>query len=279
MKVLITGASGYVGAKIYEDLQQTYHLVVGTYYNNKINGNSYRIDLTNQNRVNDMIDEINPDVIIHTAADAHSKTCADNPEYAKKINIDSTKYLVKKADMNNTRFIQISTFACFNPQNVYGKTKLEAERIVSKLDNFVILRASLIIGLSPNIHSDNFFNSLLKNLKNHSSPQADISWEFEVTCLHHLSEVIIKLLDKQDIKQVNLPIIANGITTRYKIAKDLFEGFDITITPINQNRVIPLPSIERNILSKYGLPEITYDECIKTIKDDLLNKKLGSRVL
>lgn len=269
MKILITGASGYVGAKIYQDLRSKGYDVWGTYNENVIDGNAVKVDLTKKTEVDSLIERVDPDVIIHLAADAQSKTCEDSPEYARKINVDSTKYLVDNAKTKNIRFIHLSTFACFNPSNVYGKTKLEAEQLVATLDNYVIFRASMIIGLSPNTTSENFFNSLLSSSQNDLVIEADTSWKFETTCINHLSKVIELSINNPAINQVMIPIVAKGVTSRYKITKDLLASSDQSISAVDQNRVIPLPEFNKNALTAQGLPEATYEECIKEIADQI----------
>lgn len=269
MKILLTGASGYVGAKIHQDLIQNGYNVYGTYLNNEPTEKGIKVDLTKRADVNNVIAKIRPDVILHVAADAHSKTCEANPIHANLINVEATRFLVDNAKKHNIRFIQLSTFACFNPSNTYGKTKLQAEKIVSTLNNYIILRASLIIGISPNHTSENFFNTLLASIRNNHSIEADTSWKFEVTCLSHLSRVIRAVLANPDLNNIIIPIVAKGITSRYKIATDLLTRFNIETKSINQNRNIPLPTFNRAILKENDLPETTYEQCIKEIANEI----------
>lgn len=269
MKILITGASGYVGSKIYNVLKNKAYDVIGSYNNHKFQGNALQIDLTNEFEVEKKLKMIRPNVIIHLAADAHSKTCEENPKYAKRINVDSTKYLVNLSKNMSIRLIYLSSFACFNPTNVYGKTKLKAEKLVSTLENYVIIRSSLIVGLSPNTISENFFNSFLHDIKNKEQIEADTSWEFELTCLNHLVQIIEECINNLKINKIILPVVSDGVTSRYTILKDLTKNSKIKLAPIDQNRKIDLPVFDKDILSKYGLPNSTYEECIKNVRQDI----------
>lgn len=267
--ILVTGASGYVGMKVYNDLQKAGFKTFGTYKNNKLDKDFLKVDLTSEKEVVEVIDKVRPQVIVHLAADAHSKTCEDDPENAKKINVESTRFIATQAKKKGIRVIYLSTFACFDPSNVYGKTKYEAEKIVQRLDDYVIIRASLIVGLSPNITSENYFNSLLESIRKKEDIEADTSWEFEMTYLSHLSEIIVDLVDRSDIKNLTIPVVAEGITSRYKIAKEICSMCGIQVNPIDQNRVIPQPDFDRDILKNFGLSGYTCNQCIGKIKEEV----------
>lgn len=269
MRILITGASGYVGAKVLQELKNQGHDVWGTYRSNQIGENGFEVDLTNQSEVRDVLEKLKPDIIVHLAAIAHSKVCEEDPELAQKVNVDATSYLVDFAKSNGTKFIYLSSFACFNISNVYGQTKYEAEQLVESLEKYVILRASLIVGFSPNFENKNFFNTLLKDVQDGNSIEADTSWEIEVTYLNHLSRVISEVIATEDINKVMLPVVAKGVISRWKLASDLLAQSGVEVTPIDQNRVIPLPSFDTEILEKRGLPEITYEECIREMRDEV----------
>lgn len=267
-KILITGVSGYVGSYVYKYLSNSYN-VVGTYYSTKLFDELFKVDITDKKQVRNVIDETNPDIIIHIAADAHSKTCEDDPMNAHALNVDATKYIADVARKKGIRVIYLSTFACYNPSNVYGKTKFKAEKIIQTLDNYVILRASLIIGVSPNRESHNFFNDILDSIKSRKAMEVDSSWQFEMTCLGHLSEVISKVVDNTEINKSIIPVVAGGVTSRFKIADSILKGYDLEVQEMDQNRVIPQPDLDRSAYEKFNLPQYTYKECLDKIKEEV----------
>ena len=81
MKILITGASSYVGASIYARLKEKYS-VVGTYNSHKLFPELEFLDITAKPRVMDFILTKKPDVIIHVAANASGTWCDKNPKQA-----------------------------------------------------------------------------------------------------------------------------------------------------------------------------------------------------
>lgn len=270
MKILVTGASGYVGAKIYKDLKEAGHEVTGTYYSNKLFEELEQIDLTNQSQVKELFEEIIPDMVIHVAANASNGSCEEDPEGAEDLNVNSTKYLVDEAKKHGSKFIFISTFGAYNPTGKYGKTKVEAEKIVQDLDKYMILRPSLIIGISPNTQNDRPFNRFLRNIENRDEiAEYDSSWEFNVTFLSHLSDICRAIIEKEIFNNIMIPVASKGITSRYKIANQLLSELEIEVRAIDQNRSTTEPQIDWNIYSELGLPELDYDEGIKLIQDDI----------
>lgn len=271
MKILITGASGYVGARIYKDLKDSGYNISGLYYNSKLFDELFKVNLKNKNEVKGVTDEINPDIIIHSAADAHTSTCENDPENAKGLNVGATKHIVKIAKQKDIRLIYFSTFACFNrnPTSVYPKTKIEAENIVKTINNYLILRFSLVTGLSPNTHGHNFYNDLLKAYQEKSDFEADSDWKFETSYLGHIVEVIKTVLENPEIKNTMIPVIEHGETSRYKIAQDLLGSFGLKVKELKSNRIIPEIVIDESIYEKHGLKKHTYRDSIQQMIKEL----------
>src|SRR3989338_8699767 len=110
MKILVTGASSYVGASIYTRLKSKYS-VVGTYNSHKLFPELEFLDITNKKAVMDFVLAKKPDVIIHVAANASASWCEKNPEQAIAINQQGTKHIVDSANTVNSKVILISSFA------------------------------------------------------------------------------------------------------------------------------------------------------------------------
>lgn len=101
-----------------------------------------------------------PVLVIHCAAITTAAACAKQPELARRLNVQATQQLVDLC--SETRLILLSTDLVFdgrkgnysetdpvNPLNLYGETKVEAERIVLANPHNVIIRTSLNAGVSP----------------------------------------------------------------------------------------------------------------------------------
>ncbi len=269
-KILVTGASGYVGAKIYQDLKDIGFEVVGTYYTQKLFVDLVKCDITNRDEVKQLFSAHKPDIVIHSAANPSNSSAEKDPKSANNLNVTATEYLVNESRKTNTKFIFISTFAAYNATGVYGQSKLTAEKIVSLLSKYIILRPSLIIGLSPNTENDRPFNRIIKNIVNKDShTEYDNSWKFNVTFLSHLSKICIEIIEKELFINDVLPVASNAISSRYKISQDILKNFNIKVTEIDEGRGTVEPEIDWSIYKKLGLSEMTYIEGIAEIVEDL----------
>lgn len=267
-KILVTGASGYIGAKIFQDLKNTEkYEVTGTYHKNKLFKELVKLDLTQEDKVKKFIKKEKPDYVVHVAAHASSGWCEKHPKEAKALNLDATKYLVDAAKDIDTKFIYISTFAAYEAKNEYGASKRESEDLVKTLDNYFILRLSAVFGLSPNIENDRPFNRILKDiLEKTKKPAYDTSWEFEMTYLRHVSEIVQRVIKSKDLKNLTLPVISSGSTNRYKIAKTILAAFKINdVEQVDDQVSIPMQKVDFKVYRKFKLPEYRYDVAMRNI--------------
>lgn len=269
VKILITGASGYVGARIYKDLKDSGYKVTGLYNNTKLFDELIKVNIKNKREVKKIIEKIKPDVIIHSAANAHTSTCEKDPKNARDLNVGAIRHIAETVRQKDIRLIHISSFNCFNESltSVYAETKLEAEGIAKTLDNYLILRFSLVTGLSPNTHGHNFYNDLLRAYKEKTDFTADSDFKFETSYLGHIVEVIKTVIEQPKIKNTMIPVIEHGETSRYKIAKDLLGTLKVEET--KSGRIIPTIKIDESIYKKYGLKRHAYRDSVNLMKKEL----------
>jgi dTDP-4-dehydrorhamnose reductase len=169
MKILITGASGMLGAKISVVLAGKGFEVLACYDSNEEfvpnakNITKIRLDITKKidpGRFKDI------SCIVHCAAVTDVNFCEQNQKLCSKVNVDGTKNLIDLARSSDADFIYISTPMVFsgeegnyteedktNPLNYYGKTKVKAEKFVLKYPRGLVIRANPIgkrpIGAHP----------------------------------------------------------------------------------------------------------------------------------
>jgi dTDP-4-dehydrorhamnose reductase len=117
------------------------------------------LELTETSKVEARIHALKPDLLIHCAALSRTKDCEQNPDEARRINIEVTVYLAQLS--RDIPFIFLSSGEVFdgkngwygetdepNPINVYGKTKLEAEQAVLQNLGHTVVRIVLTAGTS-----------------------------------------------------------------------------------------------------------------------------------
>ncbi len=166
MKVLITGSNGFLGQHLcLHFCTNKYEVTAASRGDCRIpvaNFKYYKIDFINRDAVAQMMQTVQPDIVIHNAAMSRPDECEKNKSECLKQNVEATKNLLlslKSSGFENSHFIYISTDFVFGengphseddvlqPLNFYGETKLEAEEAVKQaLVNYVIVRPVFIYG-------------------------------------------------------------------------------------------------------------------------------------
>ena len=161
MKILITGSAGYIGSCLFEYLKKRYSVfgVDKTFPKLKKQKNFTCCNLLNFNKINNIIKSIKPDIIIHLAAKSTIDFIDKKKEYIEN-NVVVTKNILRSIKKNKIKhFIFSSTAAVYKstnnklseksklgPNNIYGKTKLDCEKYITKDiektndTNFIIFR-------------------------------------------------------------------------------------------------------------------------------------------
>ncbi len=273
MKILIIGASSYLGARLFFDLSKKYE-IIGTYNSNKLSKKFIFLDITNKKSVEKVIFEIKPDIIIHVANNPNSKWCEENKEKAKLLNETSTEFIVNASNQTNSKFIFISSITAVEATDYYGKLKRNSEELVKQMkDHYLILRPSLILGMSPNSMNDRTFNRLLKNIDEKIPVKYESLWKFQSTYIRQISEIIDACIQKNIWNELIYPLVT-GESTRFKIAKDLLKNFGIEVEEDKSNRSFPdNPKINLEYQNKFAFPQYSYEQMIAEIKIELTNRE------
>ncbi len=153
MKILITGASGYIGSCLYYYLKNKYK-VYGIDKNNIKFPRIKKCNLLNFNKLNKLLKNVKPDLIIHLAAQSLVDETINKEKY-KVNNITATENLIKAMKKNNLNNLIFSSTAAvykyknkplsenssIGPKSNYASTKLKCEKIIKKSKlNSIILR-------------------------------------------------------------------------------------------------------------------------------------------
>ncbi|XP_045191349.1 GDP-D-glycero-alpha-D-manno-heptose dehydrogenase-like [Mercenaria mercenaria] len=180
MKILVTGGAGYIGSTLVPMLLEKGHEV--TVLDTLCWGVNSLMHVANDTNLRivqgDVIDRklvaevmIGQDAIIHLAAIVGYPACDSNPESALATNISGTKNIADSKSTNQL-LIFASTGSCYGavdgictedtrlqPLSLYGKSKVEGEKIVRSVGG-IILRFATLFGLSPRMRLDLLINDL-----------------------------------------------------------------------------------------------------------------------
>ena len=179
--ILITGGSGLLAVNWAVQRREFDQIHIGLHKRQiKLEGvETASIDFDNLIKFAALINDIQPDVIIHTAAMTNVNDCETDPEQAFKVNRDTAELAAKIANDRNIAFVHISTDHLFdgstamldetalpNPLNNYGKSKFEGEQaVINACPDALIFRVNFF-GWGPSYRpsfSDWIINSLRSN--------------------------------------------------------------------------------------------------------------------
>lgn len=175
MKILITGANGFLGYYLVEQLLTKNFPVTATGkgecrlpFTHDKNFRWLPMDFTDPFSIHDVFENIKPDAVIHAGAMSKPDECETNEMLAYLVNVEGTvQLLINSADLKSF-FVFVSTDFVFdgekgmydeddkpNPVNYYGRTKLEAEEAVKEYEyGWAIARTVLVYGKNHSGHSN-----------------------------------------------------------------------------------------------------------------------------
>lgn len=180
-KLLVTGASGFLGWNICHYPQQGWE-IVGTFHQNKFKYpkvQALKLDITDISAINQFFLKNKIDGVIHAAALSQPNACAKNPELSLKVNVQATTSLAQICKTLDIPFLFTSSSQVFDgddapysetdkpqPIHIYAKHKLLAEQEVLKIyPKATVVRMPLMYGAtSPT--SKNFLKEWLHKMRN-----------------------------------------------------------------------------------------------------------------
>jgi dTDP-4-dehydrorhamnose reductase len=254
-KVLITGGSGFLGWNLAKYAADIYDDVSFTYYKHPVTiegCQGYRLNLQNPQEIGDVVTEVNPEVIIHTAALANADTCETRRSKAHAINVSGTRFIAQCAEDLGARFIYISTDLVFdgqkghytendrpNPVNYYAETKLLAENVVKEiLSDYLIVRMALMYGNSGE-HNSCFSDWLREGLKQQKSLRLYTDQYRTPLLVMDGIRAIVELLE-QSVQNETFHLGGKERLNRYEFGKrfaKLLECSDQYLLPVTMQEV------------------------------------------
>ncbi|WVM92879.1 dTDP-4-dehydrorhamnose reductase [Halopseudomonas pachastrellae] len=164
MRVLVTGAKGQVGHELLRTAPHSF----------EVHGfDSSQLDITDNNKVQQTVDALRPDLIINAAAYTAVDKAESDSEQAWAVNRDAVGYLSSAASRLDIPLFHISTDYVFTgdsltpyreseptgPTGVYGASKLAGEQtLAANCSKHITLRTSWVFGA----HGNNFVKTMLR---------------------------------------------------------------------------------------------------------------------
>jgi len=157
-KVLLTGGSGLLAVN-WAVLINKFFFVTSILHERIISIPNIQTCVTPLDSLKECLsifENINPDIVIHTAAITNIEKCENDPLLAKKINVDLAKNIAIACNELNIKLVHISTDHLFSglhsmsseestpsPQNIYACTKHDAEvQVQENCSDALIIRTN-----------------------------------------------------------------------------------------------------------------------------------------
>lgn len=299
-KILITGSNGLLGQKLVKLFlgKKDYEIFAIARGENRLKNKSgytyYNIDITEHVKLINLIHEIKPHYIIHTAAMTNVDACELHQKECYIINVEVVKTLADTCKKNNIHLIHLSTDFIFdgekgdvyteedkpNPISYYGVSKLKSEKIILKADiRYTIIRTILVYGMVDNNDRSNIVLWVKNSIedKKHINVVTD---QFRMpTFAEDLADSCFLAIKNDALGVYN--VSSNQLLSIYDIAIEVVNMFNLDknyISPITTSSLNlpakrpPITGFDLNkSISQLKLPSYSFTERLQVFKNQLSN--------
>lgn len=270
MKFLVTGVNGQLGHDVMNELAKRGYEGIGSdlaeNYAGIADGSSVvtmpyvSLDITDAERVTKVIEETNPDVVVHCAAWTAVDMAEDDDKVAlvRKVNADGTQNIANACRKLDCKMIYLSTDYVFDgqgtepwkpdckdykPLNVYGQTKLEGELAVANtLEKYFIVRIAWVFGLN----GKNFIKTMINVGKTHDEVRVVNDQIGTPTYCFDLARLLVDMAETEKYGYYHATN-EGGYISWYDFCVEFYKQYGLT------TKVIPV-STEEYGLSKASRP-------------------------
>lgn len=256
MKALVTGVAGQLGHDIMKELEVRGITGIGSDLAPAYSGMAadsvasmpyVQLDITDRQAVQQVLQSVQPDVLIHcaawTAVDAAEE--AENQSKVWAINAEGTRYLAEAAKAVGVKMLYISTDYVFDgqgtqpwepdckayaPLNVYGKSKLQGELAVAELlERYFIVRIAWVFGLN----GKNFIKTMLQVGKTHDEVRVVNDQIGTPTYTLDLARLLVDMIQTEEYGYYHATN-SGGYISWYDFTKEIYRqaGYTTKVTPV-----------------------------------------------
>lgn len=282
-EVLITGGSGLLGSNLVKLMEKRYSVHSIAYRHLMQFGGSqvHQLNITEGDNLLELVRKIKPECIIHTAALTEVDYCETHRDEAWKMNVQTTRNVVKAAAKTHSTVFYISTDSVFdgkkgmyteedipNPLNFYAATKLEGENAVSEsCVNHVIIRTN-IYGWNAQ-RKLSIAEWMLSGLREKKRLTLFRDVFFTPILVNNLADAITEILEK------NLSGLFH-VAGSERCSKLQF-GLELaSVFGLDKNLIEPIQLGDKNLVAQRPKdPSLSIRKIEKEIKTKLLNVREG----
>jgi len=247
-QILLIGSSGQLGRELQQTLPSDALVSVAR----------DTLDLSQPDRIRQLILEIHPHVIINAAAYTAVDKAETETELAYAINAIAPAIMAKAANHIGATLIHISTDYVFNgrkgtfyqedddpnPLNVYGASKLAGEENIRQgCDRHLILRTSWVYGVHG---KGNFVKTMLRVGADRPEVRVVADQVGTPTSARSIAEVITQLIPSLETSEATgtYHFTQSGVASWYDFAVAIFEEARRLDFPLEVERVAPIATAD-----------------------------------
>lgn len=208
-RVLVTGASGLLGRAILHRFSEAGWSVLGLAFS-RARDELRKVDLCDPKQVEAVLDEFQPQVVIHSAAERRPDVVDKKSDSALALNVTATESLATLCAKRDIYMLYISSDAVFdgksppykpetptNPISVYGRSKRDGETAVLKHKGMGVLRLPVLYGAVEDL-SESSVTAVFSVLLNSDKPGKVSDYERRYpTHVADCATVCVGLAEKQ----------------------------------------------------------------------------------
>ena len=274
MKVFVTGVNGQLGHDVMNELAKRGYKGVGSdlapAYSGVADGSAVTtmpyvsLDITDKEKVDNVIAEVKPDAIIHCAAWTAVDMAEDDDKVGlvRKVNAGGTLNMAEAAKAVDAKLLYLSTDYVFDgqgttpwkpddknykPLNVYGQTKLEGELAVAgTLEKYFIVRIAWVFGLN----GKNFIKTMVNVGKTHDMVRVVNDQIGTPTYTYDLARLLVDMVETEKYgyyHATNAETEPGGYISWYDFCVEIYKQYGLA------TKVVPVTTAEYG-LSKAARP-------------------------
>lgn len=208
MKVLVIGASGFLGKTVYYILKESGAEVIGT-YNSKPVDEMQQLDVLDVERLVSLVEDIQPDAIVWTVMNHElEEEIAEKvmPELCQHIGTARLIFLSTSVALEENMSEEVIPFIrtpdMYNYHYFNGKIK--SEKVIQNLKNYCIVRPGSIYGTNPYGEMDIRSQILKKHVDAGEEYVRADNISFSIVEVNELAAAVVELISSDYVRILNI---------------------------------------------------------------------------
>ena len=250
MKILLTGSSGLLGHAYALAAVRRGHTVTALYNQNQPMADglarTIQLDASEPEELTKIAIELWPDAIVNCAAISNATSVEADAMRAEKINVALPRLLAQLSTHLGARLLHVSTDMVFDgqseqpyrstdmpaPTNLYGQTKLMAEREVLEHnpEDPVVLRIPILMGNSPGGRRS-LHEKLIAAIQAGKKPKLFCDEMRQPCSASNVAEVLLELTERRDLHGL-FHWAGSETLSRFEIGQRILKHFGLPLDAI-----------------------------------------------